>query len=96
MGKVKQLVAVTMVMGVCLTTAAAAEEAVRDAEGRVIGYLDQQRDKTTVRDCGHRLLGHTDSTGTYDKDGKKVYTQAMPDLLLQGSECMKALGTGSH
>jgi len=67
----------------------AAATAVRDAQQRVIGYVDAQPDgRVLVRDCQQRLLGWSDARGTYDATGVKVYASPVPELLLSGSRCI--------
>lgn len=62
---------------------------VRDAQQRVIGYLDERADgRDFVRDCQQRLLGWSDARGTYDAAGVKVYASAVPELLLSRSRCV--------
>lgn len=67
----------------------AATTAVRDAQQRVIGYLDTQTDgRVLVRDCQQKLLGWSDARGTYDATGVKVYASPVPEILLSGSRCI--------
>jgi hypothetical protein len=65
----------------------AGSEPVRDLNYRIIGYRQQQGDKTVMRDCHFNLLGHSDASGTYDAVGRKLYPQPVPDLLLDRSPC---------
>ena len=67
----------------------AATTTVRDAQQRVIGYLETRPDdQVFVRDCQQRLLGWSDARGTYDASGTKLYTSPVPDLLLSRSRCV--------
>ena len=82
------LIALAAVGGANLLQAApAVAEAVRDANSRVIGYVDQVGDRTVVRDCNFRILGHADARGTYDTAGRKLFQQPVPALLLEQSPC---------
>ncbi len=66
----------------------AAMTPVRDAQQRVVGYLDERSDgRVFVRDCQQRLLGWSDARGTYDASGVKLYASAVPELLLSRSRC---------
>jgi hypothetical protein len=61
---------------------------IRDAQQRVVGYLDERSDgRVFVRDCQQKLLGWSGARGTYDAFGKKLYDQAVPQLLLSRSRC---------
>lgn len=72
-----------------LSPAVAAATAVRDAQQRVIGYLDAQPDgRVMVRDCQQVLLGWSDARGTYDATGVKIYASSVPELLLSRSRCV--------
>lgn len=65
----------------------AGSEPIRDLNYGIIGYRQQQGDKTVMRDCHFNLLGHSDASGTYDAVGRKLYPQPVPDLLLDRSPC---------
>lgn len=58
-------------------------EAIRDPGRRVIGYLDVRAGRTLVYDARRRLLGWTDPTGTYDRDGRRLRSDREPALLLR-------------
>jgi len=67
----------------------AASTPVRDAQQRVIGYLDARPDgRVFVRDYQQRLLGWSDARGTYDATGVKTYASSVPELLLSRSRCV--------
>ena len=51
--------------------------------GRGIGYLDVHAGRTLVYDARRRLLGWTDPTGTYERDGRRLCSDREPARLLR-------------
>lgn len=82
------LTAASAVALLALTPLLVAMTPVKDAQQKVIGYLDERTDgRVFVRDCQQRLLGWSDARGTYDASGVKLYASPVPELLLSRSRC---------
>jgi len=58
----------------------AAEEVIKDASGRIVGYISGKK----VYDKNRSLLGWSDSSGTYSKSGQKILMNNLPGVLLCG------------
>ncbi len=58
-------------------------EAIRDRNGKLIGYLDRRGDRTYVRDANGALLGYSDGRATYDRNGKRLLNSPQPAFLLK-------------
>jgi hypothetical protein len=56
------------------------EEVIKDAQGRIIGYLIGNR----VYDRNRALLGWSDSSGTYTRTGRRILLNDLPGILLCG------------
>lgn len=57
-------------------------ERIRDNDGTVKGYIEKVGDVTNAYDSNGSMLGYSDSTGTFTKDGIKKYSSDCAAMLI--------------
>ena len=74
---------------VSLWATVCAAETVRNAQGQVIGYVEERGRQTVVLDCRYTQLGYANQFGTWDARGQRLSMSPQPYILLQESSCQK-------
>ena len=59
-----------------------AREQIRDNNGTVKGYIEKVGDVTNAYDSNGSMLGYSNSTGTFTKDGSKKYSSDCATMLI--------------
>jgi hypothetical protein len=56
---------------------------IKDANGKTLGYSKESGGDVKVYDANLKILGNTNSRGTFDRDGKKVLISNTPGFLIK-------------